>query len=158
MSQIDSNFYFMDEFQVISLYPPVKAQDPNETINTNDRNTDIMRAPPAGNFRIQEDSIKRNKKASPGNINGSTLGSEDTDDKPSSGNSKVFNNNHILLEKSLPFGIGEDSLASQWFDYKNQIDIKVTFVPFLSCKIPAAIPTPTHHRKSNSQTNFSFIA
>ena len=102
-----------------------------------------MRAPPAGNFRIQEvssqNSTKRKTKMSPKHINGSTLGSEDTDDKLPS---NVSSNNHILLEKSLPYGAGEESLASQWFDYKNQVDIRVTFVPFLSCRIPQAVPTP----------------
>ena len=46
-----------------------------------------------------------------------------------------------MREKALP--IYGESLAKQWFDYKNQIEIKVIFVPFLTCKIPlGTLPTP----------------
>ena len=112
----------MDEFQIISLYPPVKQNDLNDTMfGTDSYSGSLARGPPAGNYRIQEgstqNSVKRGKRISPkANINGSTLGSEDPEDKPLS---KQQSNNHIMLEKSLPLGIGEESLASQWFDYKN---------------------------------------
>ena len=53
MSQVDSNFYFMDEFQIISLYPPVKQTDLNDTILGSDSySASLARGPPAGNFRI----------------------------------------------------------------------------------------------------------
>ena len=41
-----------------------------------------------------------------------------------------------MREKQLPTNHGGESLVNQWFNYKNQVEIKVIFMPLISCRLP----------------------
>ena len=44
----------------------------------------------------------------------------------------------LVKEKQLPsVGTTTDSFVSQWFDYKNQIEVKAVFKPLIKCGMPA---------------------
>ena len=152
LQQVENRYYLMDDFEIVSLYPPAKHQHDvqNETREGTD-NSMIGRGPPAGNFRFNDTSMStshaasaKGRKAKVGAINASEMGTESSEEAKEQRLIRVNNTDNnstqqLIREKSLPQHGGE-TFAGEWFDYKNQIEIKVIFVPFLTCKIPLQIP------------------
>ena len=144
LREIEDRYYLMNEFQIVSLYPPVKQNElTNETIGNIGNSANLLKeinkqsGPPAGNFRFVTNHESMNLYIKTGDESKliTRRNSPPSIDFSRSSPDILKESQHLMREKQLPVHGGEN-LVKQWFDYKNQVEIRVVFVPLLSCRLP----------------------